>query len=77
MLPVKALGTEADWLCVDCSAGARPVYVFYDNWASGGPYWPDMFEPVSASFEDFLYGLTQNAEFPPGRPGPENPYGRP
>jgi hypothetical protein len=66
-----------DWLCVDCTDGAGPVYVFYDNWDSSGPYWPDMFGPVSASLEDFLYGFLQTGEFPPGRADPEDPYGRP
>jgi hypothetical protein len=76
MLPIKDLGGEADWLCIDCTAGAGPVYVFYDNWDSGEPCWPGMFEPVSASLEDFLYGFLEGGEFPPGRADPENPDSR-
>jgi hypothetical protein len=52
------------------------VFVFYDNWDSGEPCWPGMFEPVSASLEDFLYGFLHAPQFPPGRADPEDPDGR-
>jgi len=77
MLPVKDLGGEFDWLCVDCTDGAGAVFVYYDNWDSGEPPWPGGFEPVSASFEEFLDGFALGGEFPPGRLDPEDPYGRP
>ncbi|MFO0876101.1 MAG: hypothetical protein U0840_01910 [Gemmataceae bacterium] len=76
MLPIKDLQGEVDWLCVDCTAGAGPVYVFYDNWDSGEPCWPGLFEPVSASLEDFLYGFAEGGVFPPGRTDVEDPDGR-
>jgi hypothetical protein len=77
MLPIKDLQGEIDWLCIDCAGGcAGPVYVFYDNW-DGGRYWPDMFAPVSASLREFLVGFLEGAEFPPGRPDPADPSGRP
>jgi hypothetical protein len=73
MLPVKNLSGEIDWLCVECAA-ELPVYVFYDNWDSGGPCWPGLFELVAESFDEFLTHFT---EFPPGRADPEDPDGRP
>lgn len=76
MLPIKDLQGEVDWLCVDCSSGAGPVYVYFDNWDSGDPCWPVQFEPVSASLEDFLDGFVEGAGFPPGRANVDDPNGR-
>lgn len=77
MLPVRDLGNEIDWLCVDCTAGAGAVYVYYDDWDAGGPCWPGLFEPVAGSFEDFLHGFLATGEFPPPRANPDDPAGRP
>ena len=76
MLPIKDLQDEVDWLCVDCTAGAGAVYVFYDNWDSGEPCWPSMFETVSASLEEFLQGFAEGGEFPSGRANVEDPDGQ-
>ena len=77
LLPVKDLQGGIDWLCVDCAGGrAGPVYAFYDNW-DGWPCWPDMFAPVAGTLKEFLLGFLEGAEFPAGRPDPEDPDGRP